>query len=65
VKLRNAIATLGLIGLLVGAGTALAGDVKPSRQNPTFGALRPASADTARAQALAWFKSIARPTLKA
>jgi len=57
VKHRSAIATLGLIGILAGAGTALAGDVKPPKETPTFGALRPVAVDAARAQALAWLKS--------
>lgn len=57
-KLHNAIATLGLIGMLAGPGAAWAGgDVKPPNENKTFGALRPASVDAARAQALVWFKS--------
>ena len=48
-KLRNAIATLGLIGLLGGSGIASAGDVKNSKETPTFGALRPVATDIAAA----------------
>jgi hypothetical protein len=60
VKLRNTIATLGLIGLLAGAGMALAGDGKSTKDTPTFGALRPMSIDAARAQAQAWLKSVGK-----
>jgi hypothetical protein len=60
VKLRNAIATFGLICLLGGSGTALAGDVKPNKETPTFGALRPLAADVARTQSLIWLKSVGK-----
>jgi hypothetical protein len=60
VKLRNAIATFGLIGLLGAPGIASAGDVKNSKETPTFGALRPVAVDTARSQALAWLKSVGK-----
>jgi hypothetical protein len=60
VKLGNAIVTLGLICLLGGAGTTLAGDVKPSKETPTFGALRPVAVDVARGQALTWLKSVGK-----
>ena len=59
-KLRNAISTFGLIGLLGGSGIASAGDVKTSKETPTFGALRPVSTDTARTQAMAWLKSVGK-----
>ena len=59
-KLRIAIATCGLIGLLGGAGTTIAGDVKPGKDTPTFGALRPVAQDAARSQALAWLKSVGK-----
>jgi hypothetical protein len=60
VKLHNAIATLGLICLLGGAGASWAGDVKPAKESPTFGALRPVAVDAAKAQALAWLKSVGK-----
>jgi hypothetical protein len=46
-----------VLALLVAGGAAQANDRKAAKDTPSFGTLRTASADEARAQALAWLKS--------
>jgi hypothetical protein len=46
-----------VLALLVAGGVAQANDRKAAKDTPSFGTLRGATADEARAQALAWLKS--------